>query len=119
MDIFAFDSPGSRKAAAEPIPHTEPQQASAAGFGTAGRCGDGVQKSGRNGPLKPIEGARITSSSAGEGAYGPRKFPGIKAAWGWSPIMESDSVRINSCPDTCTDRGCISSDVGERLSYFR
>jgi hypothetical protein len=39
MDIFAFDSPGSRKAAAEPIPHTEPQQASAAGFGTADRCG--------------------------------------------------------------------------------
>jgi hypothetical protein len=31
---------GSRNAAAEPIPHTEPQQASAAGFGTAGRCGD-------------------------------------------------------------------------------
>ena len=33
MDIFAFDGPGSRKAAAEPIPHTEPQQASAAGSG--------------------------------------------------------------------------------------
>jgi hypothetical protein len=38
MDIFAFDSPGSRDAAAEPIPHTEPQQASAVGLGTADRC---------------------------------------------------------------------------------
>jgi hypothetical protein len=82
MDIFAFDSPGSRKAAAEPIPHTEPQQASAAGFGTAGRCGDGVQKSGRNGPLKPIEGARITSSSAGEGACGPQEFRGKVHTYG-------------------------------------
>ena len=26
-------------------------------------------------------------------------------------FMESDSARINSCPDTCLNRGCVCSDV--------
>lgn len=49
------------------------------------------------------------SRCAGEGSCGPREFLAIRGAGAEARITESDTARINSCPDTCLARETLGS----------